>query len=299
MTAQHPKPRKNSETIQEIDVQLIQEPLILLHPDETPASLHELADSIKAQGLINPIVVRKTGNTYQLIAGYRRWKAARTFGIPKLKARVLDYDDTQAFLATISENVHRLESDPLQEAQVFQKLTTEHDLTEVQIAEKFGKTRQYVQNRLNLLKLPQKLHPLIKEGRLSLGAASQLYRLEDPQTQMLAAGDMLDRNMNIKEAEAFITSVLEWARIQQETPSPEVIHQAAIEVRFTCDYCDKRHPYAQLSRVPMCKNCEKILTYLFQKDKFDHPERYTQTQPETQPTPTTTETRRPPGMKIT
>ena len=133
---------QEAERVVEIDVNLIDEPPVLLHTETDLTTLEELANSIRSQGLIEPIVVRPKGPRYQLVAGYRRYLACKKFGIPTILSRIVQMNEAQAMEASATENIQRTDLDPVAEGQMYYKLITEHSRTVKGIADSLGKSPQ-------------------------------------------------------------------------------------------------------------------------------------------------------------
>ena len=171
------------------------------------ARLEELARSIKANGVIQPILVRRSGDAYQIIAGERRWRAAQRAGLLKVPVVVRDMPEgaekEQLELALI-ENIQRENLNPVDEALAYQRLADEHSLTQDQIAAAVGKDRSSVANYLRLLKLPQEVRAELAGGALSMGHARALLSLPDPAAQRQAASEVIARALSVRETEMLV-----------------------------------------------------------------------------------------------
>lgn len=155
------------------------------HWDEE--ALQELADSIKAQGLIQPVVVRAVGrNRYELIAGERRWRAAQKAGLKELPALLKDVPEQSVLAMALIENIQRQELTPLEEARALQRLISEFDLTHQQAADAVGRSRAAVSNLLRLMDLPEAIKTLLDEGKLDMGHARCLLTLPEDMARPLA-----------------------------------------------------------------------------------------------------------------
>src|SRR5512141_2933021 len=139
-----------------------------------PAKLQELAESIKSQGLIQPILVRKNGEGYKLIAGERRWRAAQMAGLQDIPAIVREASDAEAFELALVENLQRADLNPVEEAEGYRRLVEEYRLTQEQVSQRVGKERSTVANALRLLGLPDEVKSLVADGNLSAGHARAL-----------------------------------------------------------------------------------------------------------------------------
>ncbi len=167
------------------------------HFDE--AALQELAQSIREKGLLQPILVRPAGEgRYEIVAGERRWRAAQMAGVHEVPAIVSDMDDRVAMEVALIENVQRADLNALEEAQGYQRLIDQFGYTQQQLAEIIGKSRSHVANTLRLLKLPQDVLEMIRDGQLSAGHARTLVATDDPSA---LAKKIVKLGMSVREAE--------------------------------------------------------------------------------------------------
>ena len=174
-----------------------------MHFDE--AQLDELAASIQAMGVIQPVLVRAVeGGRYQLIAGERRWLASQRAGKTTIPAVVATMNDTQAMEATIVENLQRSNLNPMEQARAFDRLSREFQMTQEQMAVRTGKDRASIANFLRLLRLPPELQGMVEAGALSFGHARALLSLEGPEQMLRAAQKIKALAMNVRQAESFI-----------------------------------------------------------------------------------------------
>jgi ParB family chromosome partitioning protein len=172
------------------------------------ASLDELAASIRAQGLMQPILVRSVGGTrYEIIAGERRWRAARLAELNEVPVVVRDVPDQAALAMALIENIQRENLNPLEEATGIQRLVDEFRLTHEQAAEAVGRSRAAVSNLLRLLRLPQAIQGYVSEGKLDMGHARALLALEGHQ-QLDVARRVVDRGLSVRETEALVNDTL-------------------------------------------------------------------------------------------
>ena len=175
------------------------------------ARIDELARSIKSSGIIQPIVVRRVGNAYQIIAGERRWRAAQRAGLLKVPVAVRDVPEGEKLKLlewALIENIQREDLNPIQEASAYKRLVDEFDLTQEEIAAAMGKDRSTVGNLLRLLKLPQEVKDEVSAGRLAMGHARALLALEHEQDQRNLARDVIARGLSVRETEQLVTHVL-------------------------------------------------------------------------------------------
>lgn len=180
--------------------------------------IDELAESIKVQGVMQPVVLRQVpGGKLQLVAGQRRLLASQRAGKATVPAIVRQLSDEQAIELTIIENLQREDLNPLDQAGAFEKLSSKCGLTQEQIAARTGKDRATVANYIRLLKLPQEVQQEIRQGALSMGHARALMALEHPADQILAAKKIEERSMSVRQTEQMVA---EWGR-----PKPKVVKE--------------------------------------------------------------------------
>ena len=172
--------------------------------DFDPLALEELAQSIRENGVITPITLRKTGETYQIIAGERRWRASRLAGLTEIPAIVLDVDEQTAYALALIENLQREDLNPMEEAEGYRRLTEELGLTQEQAALRVGKSRPAVANALRLLGLPDSVALLLREKHLSAGHARALLPLEREEVMLKAAQTILEQQLSVRETELLV-----------------------------------------------------------------------------------------------
>jgi ParB family transcriptional regulator, chromosome partitioning protein len=166
-----------------------------------PGALAELAHSIRESGIVQPILVRRHGRGYQIIAGERRWRAAQQLGLERVPIAVRDVPDDQLLELALVENIQRAELSPLEEAHAYQRLQEEFGLTQEQVAAKVGKERSTVANTLRLLRLPSEIRGLIDGGQLDAGHARALLALDDPEARLALAREAARRGLSVREVE--------------------------------------------------------------------------------------------------
>lgn len=170
-------------------------------------SLYELAESIKAQGVMQPVLVRPVGaGRYEIIAGERRTRAAKLAGLDEVPVLVKDVPDEAAAAMSLIENIQREDLNPLEEAQGLKRLTDEFGLTHEQAAQAVGRSRSAASNLLRLLNLSEPVQQMLMAGDLDMGHARALLPLEGAQ-QILAAGDVVARKLSVREAEKLVTKL--------------------------------------------------------------------------------------------
>ncbi len=211
-----------------------------------PASISELAASIKAVGVLQPIMVRPVqGGRYQVIAGERRWEASRTLGLPTIPAMVRQVSNEQAMEMTIIENLQREDLNPIEQARAYERLGREFGLTQEEMAVRTGKDRATVSNFLRLLKLPQYTQGLLEHEMISLSHCKVLLALEHPKQMDNLARRIWEHGMSVRETEVAVNHLLEplerKAKAKKErmldpnVRAAENVLQQALGLRVTID----------------------------------------------------------------
>lgn len=190
----------------EIDVDLIDP-----NPEQprsrfTDSALDELAQSILANGIVQPIVVRRRGNRYEIVAGERRWRAAQRAGLRRIPAAVKEVSDDKLLELALIENIQREELNPMEEAAAYRKLIDNMGLTQEALAASVGKDRTLIATTLRLLKLPTDIQRLIEEGKLSAGHGRALLLTDDVSVQRRVARSIIERSLSVREAERIVKS---------------------------------------------------------------------------------------------
>lgn len=219
------KPKDNNAAVEdtsnltELDVDVIQPGKYQPRTKMDMMKLRELADSIKAQGMVQPVIVRSIGkNSYEIIAGERRWRAAQIAELSKIPVVIRDVDDRQTIAMALIENIQREDLNPLEEAIALQRLIEEFELTHQQAAEAVGRSRVAVSNLLRLLDLHKDVKKLLDDGALEMGHARALLALEKNQ-QLKAAHEIVSKAMSVRATEKFIKN---YGKEKVETPKPSI-----------------------------------------------------------------------------
>jgi ParB family chromosome partitioning protein len=174
------------------------------------ARLDELAQSIKANGVIQPIVVHKVDSGYRIIAGERRWRAAQRAGLTRVPVYIKEIapgKDEQLLEMALIENIQREDLNPIDEAAAYERLSTDFKMTQEEIAAAVGKDRSSVANHLRLLKLPQEVRSEVAGGRLSMGHARALLAVPDEAGQRQVARDVIAQNLSVRETETLVKRI--------------------------------------------------------------------------------------------
>lgn len=173
----------------------------------TPEALQDLAESIKAQGIIQPLVVRTRPDGYELIAGERRWRAAQQIGLKELPVIVREADDRAVLELALIENLQRENLNPLEEAQGYAELIEKFHLRQEDVASKVGRSRAVVTNALRLLRLPPDVQAFVRDGQLSVGHAKVILGLPGPAEHRLAAGRVIHHGLNVRQTEELVATL--------------------------------------------------------------------------------------------
>src|SRR3989344_243443 len=192
------------EQIYELELDLLQPNPLQPRGLITPESLSELAESIRAHGILEPIVVAKTPAGYQIIAGERRWRASKVVGLPKVPVRIRETSPQGMLEMAIVENVQRIDLNPLERAQAYKRLMEEFGLTNAEISERVSKSPSYISNTIRLLTLPDALKDALMSGATTEGHARALSALEDPHPIIAAYKEVLKRNLSVRGTEEMV-----------------------------------------------------------------------------------------------
>ena len=176
------------------------------HFDE--ASLEELAGSIREHGIITPLLVQKKGRYYELIAGERRWRAAKLAGLKEVPVILRSFSEEQAAEIALIENIQRENLNAMEEAQAFKRLQDEFSLKQEDIAKRVSRSRSAITNSLRLLKLEEHVQNMVAEGRLSMGHARALLSLENPELQRITAEQVAENDLSVRDTEKMVRHMM-------------------------------------------------------------------------------------------
>ncbi|MCR4601082.1 MAG: ParB/RepB/Spo0J family partition protein [Clostridia bacterium] len=171
-----------------------------------PESIKDLADSIREHGMIQPIIVRPSENGFEIVAGERRWRAAREAGLKSVPALIRELNDRENMLIALIENMQREDLNPIEEAFAFREMMTRYGLTQDEVSKSVGKSRPYISNSMRLLKLPEIVRKMVAEGRLSGGHAKMIAGVESEEMQIRLAEISCDGQMSVRALEAMIAN---------------------------------------------------------------------------------------------
>jgi ParB family transcriptional regulator, chromosome partitioning protein len=199
----------------EVDLDLIDPNPLQPRTRFDDVKLQELAESISSAGLVQPIVVRRKGERFEIVAGERRWRAAQIAGLLKLPVHVSDVSDEKLLQTALIENIQREDLNPIEEAQAYKRLGDESGLTQEQIAVAVGKDRASIANYLRLLRLPEQVRARVASGELSMGHARALLSVEDLAALLKAVDHVVASGLSVRATEAL-------ARKLSEPPANDV-----------------------------------------------------------------------------
>jgi len=197
-------PSEEKVFIQEIDIENI-----VANPNQPresidEESIRELADSIREKGILQPILVRKKEDKYEIIAGERRFQSARLVGLNKIPAIIIDADDKEAYEISLVENIQREDLNPIEKAKAFQSYIEKYKVTHEELAERLGISRSEITNLLRLLQLPLELQEEIRKGNLTYGHARALLSLEDDELQKRLAQKVIKEKLSVRDTEELV-----------------------------------------------------------------------------------------------
>ena len=223
----------SSEDFLEIDIDLIEPSSAQprTHFDET--RLEELAQSIRSNGIVQPLLVRQRGNRYQLVAGERRWRAAQRAGLQRVPAVVREVPDDKLLELALIENIQRQELNAIEEAHAYKRLIETLGLTQETVAQRVGRDRSFVTNYLRLLRLPEDIQRLVEEEKLSIGHARTLLGVDDADIQRRVASNIIEQSLSVRETEKAIKRIIAGASPTAAIQPPPQRNDANIKAAET------------------------------------------------------------------
>ena len=221
-----PDPAGDGERVEQIPVDRIQPNPYQPRREFDPEALAELVESVRQHGIVQPLLVRPEGDGYRLVAGERRWRAAREAGLEKVPAVVRELSDVEMMEIALVENLQREDLNPIEEAQGYRMLCEELGLTQEQVSQRVGKSRSHIANLMRLLNLPDDLRRLVAEGKLSTGHAKVLLGVGSPAEMRRLAARVLSEGLTVRQLERLAArpdgAQRRSRRPAGEEPSPEV-----------------------------------------------------------------------------
>ena len=218
------------ESALEIDTDLLRPNKFQPRTSMDDAKIEELARSIRANGIIQPIIVRHVEGRYEIVAGERRWRASQRAGLLKVPVVVRDIPEDRLLAVALIENIQREDLNPIEEAHAYRRLADEYQLTQEQIADAVGKDRSSVANYLRLLRLPQEVRASLGSGAISMGHARAILGLPSEAAQLQAGRDIVAKSLSVRETEALIRKAI--SPPEEKTPPTADVHTRAAEERL-------------------------------------------------------------------
>ena len=198
-----------NEELREVDIDLIEPNNVQPRTRFDETQLEELAQSIRANGVVQPILVRKAnGGRYQIVAGERRWRAAQRAGLQRIPSVIRVVPDDKMLELALIENIQRQELNAIEEAYAYKRLIETFNLTQETVAQRVGRDRTFVTNYLRLLRLPEDIQLLVEENKLSMGHARALLGIDDADKQRQIARNIIDRNLSVRDTERTVKRVV-------------------------------------------------------------------------------------------
>lgn len=223
----------NKEEYIEIDLDLIRPNAEQPRTRFTEENLEELAQSIKVNGVIQPIIVRRRGDKYEIVAGERRWRASQKAGLQKIPAVVKEVSDEKLLELALIENIQRQELNAIEEARAYRNLVETVGLTQEMIAERVGKNRTVVTTFLRLLKLPDDIQKLIEEEKITAGHARALLMAENAESQRRLAQKIIEMSLSVRETEKAVKRLGKENTKETEKPSAKIKIDANVKAAET------------------------------------------------------------------
>ena len=189
-------------------------------------ALQELADSIKQYGIIQPLVVQKKDNLYEIIAGERRWRAARIAGLKKVPVIVREYTEQEVAEISLIENIQRENLNPIEEAMAYQRLIQEFELKQDEVAERVSKSRTAITNSMRLLKLDVRVQQMLIDDMISSGHGRTLLAVEDGEQQYALATKIMDEKLSVRETEKLVKKILKNKEEEEKEKSASQVNPA-------------------------------------------------------------------------
>lgn len=188
-------------------------------------ALIELSESIKLYGVLQPLLVQKKDDYYEIIAGERRWRAAKLAGLKEVPVIIKDYSTQEVMEIALIENIQREDLNPIEEAQAYQRLIKDYRLKQDEVAEKVSKSRAAITNSLRLLKLDPRVQDMVMEGKLSNGHARAIITIEDGDKQFMIAQKIFDEKLSVRDVEKLMKTLDQPAKPVKEKPANDFVYR--------------------------------------------------------------------------
>ncbi|MGY0373831.1 ParB/RepB/Spo0J family partition protein [Clostridium sp. JNZ J1-5] len=202
-----PEENSKDESILKVSINLIKANSEQPRKNFAEEKIMQLAESIKEHGIIQPLVLKKEGNVYSIIAGERRWRAAKSIGLKEVPAVILDLDDKSVLEVSLIENIQREDLNPIEEAIAYKKLIDEFFLTQEELSKRIGKSRTAIANCMRLLNLDKRVQEYLVDGVITEGHGRALLGIEDRETQYQIAQSIIDDQLSVRQVEMLIKNM--------------------------------------------------------------------------------------------
>lgn len=256
----------SSESIIEMKINSVEPNLNQPRKNFDDDKIADLAESIKEHGVLQPIIVTKKGDYYQIIAGERRWRASKKAGLKTIPAIVRDYDEKKIREVALIENLQRQDLNAVETAQAIRELMDEHDLTQEELSKTLGKSRSSIANTLRILNLDERVQDLVASGKISEGHARTLAAIESPQKQYKLAMDIINLDLNVREAEERSKNV----RKEDSPKAKKKLNVSKLEIiAKDIESRLKRALGTKVTLKPITKNKGKIIIEYFSSEELD------------------------------
>jgi ParB family chromosome partitioning protein len=222
--------------------------------------LSQLAESIKQHGVVQPLIVQREGDTYKIVAGERRWRASRLAGLQTVPAIVRDLSNKQVMEIALIENLQREDLNPIEEAEAYDRLITDFEMTQEEISATVGKSRPAIANSLRLLSLQEKLKVKLIDGEITSGHARALLSLSDTALQLKAAEEITKKELNVRDTEMLVKRLTK-LKTEKKKDTTDVEYRA-IEERF-------REVFGTKVKIMNNKKNGKIMIEYYSLDELD------------------------------
>ena len=236
------------------------QPRKLFKPDE----LAELADSIKQNGVLQPLLVRKKGDFYEIVAGERRYQAAREAGLEEVPVIIREISDDDVFKLALIENLQRSDLSPLEEASGYRQLIKEKGLTQEELAKILSKSRSTITNTLRLLDLPEEVQELVDEGRLTAGHARAILAVPSDEGRVALAHKVVSEHLSVRQTESLAAtfSVTQDDARPRRAPLPQSFKRAARQMRLALDTNVRVKNVRGKNKIEIEFSSEDVLAYI-------------------------------------
>lgn len=230
------------------------------------AALNELAESIKEVGVLQPISVKKIGDYYEIIAGERRWRAARIAGLKTIPVIIKDFEGIKALEAALIENIQREDLNPIEEALTYSRFSQEFNLSQEEIAKKVGKSRPAVANAMRLLNLDKRVQTFVKEGKISNGHARALLSVNNNDIQFELAEKIIEEELSVRQTEELVKIALEPKKTEEK---PIITHNPEAARAYLAIAKDLKTIFGTKVNIKNGKNKGKIEIEYYSQDELD------------------------------